>query len=71
MYQEDEGRRNSLSWGRGQGEGPFPWHPKDTDRRTETRHWKTYGFGALIVLRVGLCHTLGNPPEPKSTHEFP
>jgi len=31
---------------------------------------KAYGFKSFEVIKVALCHTLGNLPEPKSTHRF-
>jgi hypothetical protein len=70
MYQEDEGRRNPLSWGRGQGEGPFLWHAEEADRRINTRSGKTYGSQAFKMLQVAFYHTLGNLPEQEPTHEF-
>jgi len=31
---------------------------------------KTDGFRTLKMLQVALYHTLGNLPQPESTHEF-
>ena len=31
---------------------------------------KSYGFRTIDVQKVALYHTLGNLPEPSSTHRF-
>jgi len=31
---------------------------------------KSYGFRSYEILKIALFHTMGNLPEPKSTHEF-
>ncbi|MDH5299196.1 MAG: transposase, partial [Desulfobulbaceae bacterium] len=31
---------------------------------------KAYGYKSFDVLKIALYHTLGNLPEPKSTHKF-
>ena len=70
MHQEDEGGGNPLSWGRGQGEGPSPWHAEEAARRTNTRPGKSHGFQAFRIPQVALYHALWNLREPKSAHEF-
>jgi hypothetical protein len=59
----------SLSWGRGKGEGPFPWHGGGTEQRSKTGPKKTHGFQTFKMLQVALYHALGDLPESEFTHE--
>ena len=63
------GKTNSLSRGRGKGEGSFPWR-REIEQQSEMGPGKAQGFRTFQVLQVALYHTLGNLPEPRSAHEF-
>lgn len=58
-----------LNWFRTKGQVALGAAEGFNDKAKVTSH-KAYGFKSFEVLKIALYHTLGNLPEPETTHRF-